>query len=941
MGVNRTGMYRLTGADLVAAGVRLPDVMADRLALSCQGEPVACRVLGADAGALTETSAIIFFGQALDTPFTDTNVYWLTWGEAPGLRMQAADLPGAGDELIPSHRHAIRLERNQVHAFLLAAPEQGWIEPWYWQTITPAQPAELQFELPHLVPGRQPVHLRVAVRGQTFRAQFAPDHHVTVEVNGAWLGEARFDDQASAIIEGELPAGSLKAAGNRIVVACPGDTEVGESERVYLDWIEVTYDSAFAASGGELSFSLGDGTHGRARATGLEGETAALYGVSSPAAPVYADLPPPDGGQVEAGLPAAEQRDYVLVTDRGYRTPAYIGAGPEPSLRAEERAADLIVIAHDSFIDAVEPLVERRRAQGLRVEVVPISRVYDEFSDGVFTPVAIRDFLAYAHAHWQRPAPGYVLLVGDASHDYRDYLGTGVPNYVPTYEVRVQSSILTASDAFFACVDGADHVPEMAVGRLPVSSADEAAAVVRKILAYEDGEPGDWQKRALFVADHEGTNNTPGKYEDMCRALANTATERGLAAEVMALRDVDPTLPGNERTSLVRERLTPRLTQAFADGALLIEFQGHGNEGFWSRQKVLTLEDVAGLKPSSGLPVCVDISCFTGWFDKPDVGSGKCLAEALLLAPQGGAVACIAPTRLGGLNLDAQLVPRLLAERDQPIGAVLRAARRPFIASQDPDVWDAVENYNLLGDPLLVLRLPAAAQVAETRAPARSEAPPGPAREPSGPPRGSGRTVRAIGAPRGDPSRPQGYIALPGRRLDTQAESPYQFALRPPDPKRQYLFLVQFLAGKDVAGKQALEEAGLAVLRELEQRAVVVRLYPDQADKLAERPEVQWMGQLGPWLKVSARLAGGALAFGGRLQARVECVEKEDAERLTKTIERSGGTILQAAPDSPATAIVVEMPAELAMELARDEGVIAVMPIGAATEPPRKEVPPR
>jgi hypothetical protein len=70
------------------------------------------------------------------------------------------------------------------------------------------------------------------------------------------------------------------------------------------------------------------------------------------------------------------------------------------------------------------------RPRVLLSPVVNVEDVFDEFSYGTHTPQAIRDFMALAKNSWAQ-GPGYLLLVGDASYDPRNYLGVGNFDFVP------------------------------------------------------------------------------------------------------------------------------------------------------------------------------------------------------------------------------------------------------------------------------------------------------------------------------------------------------------------------------------------------------------------------------------------------------------------------------------------------------------------------------
>ena len=95
-----------------------------------------------------------------------------------------------------------------------------------------------------------------------------------------------------------------------------------------------------------------------------------------------------------------------------------------------------------------------------------------------------------------------MLLVGDASFDPRNYLGLGNQDFLPT-KLLDTAYMETASDDWFVDFNG-DGLPDMAVGRLPVQTAEETATVVSKIIAYDQAPAGDWATEALMVADQNG-----------------------------------------------------------------------------------------------------------------------------------------------------------------------------------------------------------------------------------------------------------------------------------------------------------------------------------------------------------------------------------------------------------------------------------------------------
>ena len=110
-----------------------------------------------------------------------------------------------------------------------------------------------------------------------------------------------------------------------------------------------------------------------------------------------------------------------------------------------------------------------------------VQDVYDEQGFGDKSADAIRAFIKRARASWRVP-PRFVLLVGDATFDPRNFLGNGDFDFMPTRLIDT-AAMETASDDWFVD-DNLDGVPDVALGRLPVRTSAQATAVVGKLLGY-------------------------------------------------------------------------------------------------------------------------------------------------------------------------------------------------------------------------------------------------------------------------------------------------------------------------------------------------------------------------------------------------------------------------------------------------------------------------
>jgi hypothetical protein len=186
---------------------------------------------------------------------------------------------------------------------------------------------------------------------------------------------------------------------------------------------------------------------------------------------------------------------FIAVSKKAVKYPIKAIRDTTAELTSSQNGADLVIISHKNFLNSAQRLADyRAEHNGLRVKVVDVEDIYDEFNFGLINPQAIKDFLKYTYDYWQSPAPSYVIFFGDASWDFKKNLGENVnENFVPSYGNPV-------SDNWFVCFDGSDDVlPDMFVGRIPIETAEQAEIVVDKIIAYENTPTGSWKKNVLFI----------------------------------------------------------------------------------------------------------------------------------------------------------------------------------------------------------------------------------------------------------------------------------------------------------------------------------------------------------------------------------------------------------------------------------------------------------
>src|SRR5581483_10330261 len=348
-----------------------------------------------------------------------------------------------------------------------------------------------------------------------------------------------------------------------------------------------------------------------------------------------------------------------------------------PSLSAASNAADLLIVSHNDFIPALASLVARRQQQGLNVKVVDIDDVYGEFNYGEHSPYALQQFLRTASSVWAT-APRWLLLVGDASVDPRNYLGFGSFDFVPTKIVPTED-LKTASDAWVTDFNQTGY-EQIATGRLPVRTLADAVTIVNKIVAYESQSAGTWSQSAYVVADQ----NIGADFQ---AEAATIATQLSATLNVTTLNVSDANA---DHTTLIGQ---------LNSGNLVVNYIGHGSEDDWSTPSFFNGEDATALTNGAMAPFVISMDCLNGLFH--DVYETS-LAQSLMLAPNGGAMAVWASSGLTDsvpqFGMDQAVMQYLFANPAQTIGEATKNAKQGVA---DPDVRST---WILFGDPSMKLK---------------------------------------------------------------------------------------------------------------------------------------------------------------------------------------------------------------------------------------------
>ena len=677
IGVRAAGWYRVTQPVLVAAGLN-PQVDPTTLRLYSEGVEQPILVTGAGDGQFNASDVIEFYGIGVDTPSTDTAVYFLTGGTGSGLRVQTAPVTSPGP--VAPARFLGTVERKD-RSIYFAALRNGDAENWFGELISDAMPVNVNMTVRHpdsTAPSS--ATLEVILQGVTETAD-AVGHQVRVRVNGTIVGDVTFLGRAQGVATLTVPHGLLVEGTNTVQLEALG----GAADLSLFDTVRLTYWHTNEADDNKLLLTA----DAQQSVTILGFASSPVRVVDITDLEAVLELPATAGVvpfSVVAQTPGTGTRSLFAFTEATIAAPVFVVANQPSSLNAATNAAGYVIISHPSFLSQMAPLVALRASQGHQAALVSIDDVYDEFSFGGRSPQALKDFLSHARTTWA-VAPRYVVLAGDATFDPRDYAALGFGDFVPTRLVDMsQIELETASDDWFADAN-ADGLPEFAIGRLPVRTPTQAATVVGKITGYDAEPGGTWAKGIALVTD------------------TDDATVRFRASSA----GVETRVPSNYQVNnLDRDVIGvgPLRTELFGlvnQGQLIVNYLGHGSSYIWGQTgELLTTADIPANWSTTGsrLPFVVAMNCLNGFFQ--GIYGEESLAETLVRASGGGAVAVWASSSLteaGPQGLMNDELFRLVFDRSQAtLGDAVRAAKGAVV-----DV-DVRRSWVFFGDPAMRLK---------------------------------------------------------------------------------------------------------------------------------------------------------------------------------------------------------------------------------------------
>jgi len=530
LGTGKDGIYRITYDNILALGLASTSINPKTFKLFLNGNQIPIYVKGEGDSSFDINDYIEFYGKRnmggnhreiseFGKPYneylgryTDTTVYWLTWDGDEGLRVKLQEQTIITEaDTLDYYNQIDHYEKNIWLDYSTASQPRRempfWIENKTWHDGNIGVGiSNKAFTVSDVYPNKQ---FTMLAKLQDYASNiFQNAHKFTLSLNSTdqWSDSILINKYEQVVLKTELSSNLLQSGNNTLKI---NSVETSASLNACIfDWYEIEYPRYLKLENDSLEFQfpfINNKTIRNIKLSNVLNKQMIMW---------------KNGEQYKKYLIEAKNNElifsdtvsgkdkFLITKEEGIGSPKIYYTKKFRNLRSSENKADYITVTHKKFFQKTNEYAEFI-SNGYNVEtiVIDVDDIYDEFAYGFFNPEAIKDFLKSAYVYWQAPKPKYVLLIGGATYDYYgdkfknlSSVKERVINYVPSFGAPV-------SDSWFVTWDttGA-FVPQMNIGRLPVTTNEQLQWYMEKHRNYITQSYDDWNKRFLFFSSGDAAS---------------------------------------------------------------------------------------------------------------------------------------------------------------------------------------------------------------------------------------------------------------------------------------------------------------------------------------------------------------------------------------------------------------------------------------------------
>ena len=659
IGVKTEGFYRVSRAELQAAGF---DVAAptNRWQLYVNGVEQAINMGG--SGDYVE-----FYGRGIETLFADTQTYFLVVGANDGKRI-ANRIRRRISGSVVSNSYSQFFHKKERMTYL-SALLNGDAENIFG-TVVSADGGTVAFNLSGVDFTSPTASIDLSIQGVTRTA-----HQTKLFINNTEVGILSGTDFNLMSGRFTFATALLNEGANTLRMVTLNNIPGNISDNSLFDSMKINFARRYLADQNRLSFYVPN--YKASHAENFSSADVRVFDTTNSDTPILLSglTVEPHNGGFRVNLPSNRGRVMYAVENSGLSTVNSVTPNNPSTLSTPAHNAEMIIVSHNDFLTQANNWANYRRTQGLTVEVVRAEDVFDEFNYGVLSADCIRNFLEYAKNNWQT-APKYVLLLGDASYDPKNYLGNG-GNFLPTRMVDSVYSELP-SDETMADFNN-DGLAEIAVGRIAARDAAAVTLAYNKLTAFEQTIGQAHSRNALFASDVPDGYDFEGMSNRLCAQLPATIN-------CIKINRGQPNAAAELVTSLNQ-------------GKFLVNYAGHGNAQVWAASGFFSGSQAGQMTNGNNLSIFTMLSCLNGYFVQPN----DSLSETLMKNPNGGAVAAWASSGLTTPDIQEIMATRFFNQINvgnlTRIGDLIKDAKTTINSGRDVRL-----SWILLGDPAMKVK---------------------------------------------------------------------------------------------------------------------------------------------------------------------------------------------------------------------------------------------
>ena len=369
-------------------------------------------------------------------------------------------------------------------------------------------------------------------------------------------------------------------------------------------------------------------------------------------------------------------------------------------------APDILIICAPALQTQAEELADiHRQYQNASVVVASQDRIFDEFSDGVRTPMAFRRF---AKKFYDRDPKRFrhIILYGSGTYNNLQLDNTGsmlVTFQAETTDESRNKSYNYCSDQYFAMLDDGFSITRVNtaimsvnVGRIAVKTPSDGTKYNLKIRRFfERGPQPAAFRRALMYSDNGD------KYQHY---LQNVESCEALAAADMSIARVDSYFYSYDKNLGTYPDLVREAGMALTRGVGYMSYCGHGVTR--SMGDAITLESADTYRYDIA-PFAIFASCETFQFDRSEFS----IVEHMATDPDGGILCGVASCRSVAQPYNRILTTNIAKcyatlSAGDTYGDIMRRARQRTLTNASAAIARNTMCYNFCGDPALPVPAP-------------------------------------------------------------------------------------------------------------------------------------------------------------------------------------------------------------------------------------------